>query len=204
MNPVDAVRTGADSDNCLDCKWRGTGMSDRPCYVLVFTAPYAVWECYHRGGYPHLDVAGYRAVFGDRNIRFGAYGEPVLIPYHIVRELIYASKGYTGYTHPWENPAYLEYQVFFMASTDTPAERDRAKLLGWRTFRTRLPESPVLPGEIICPASKEAGYKSSCDQCRLCNGSYAGDPRKDIVIFPHGARSQRMINTIQNLIQIGA
>jgi len=193
VNPVEAVRTGADADCCIDCKLRGTGNRDRMCYVSVFQAPLSIWNKYNRGGYSRLAIADYGRVFGGRKVRFGAYGEPVLIPLHIVREIGYACDGHTGYTHQWSNPAYAEYQVYFMASVDTVAEYDAAKKLGWRTFRVRTADGDLLPREIMCPASDEAGHRTTCSECRLCAGSYAGDPRKDIAIIVHGGNAGKFI-----------
>jgi hypothetical protein len=45
--------------------------------------------------------------------------------------------------------------------------------------------SAVVKGkEILCPASKEAGYKTSCDKCGLCAG--ASIAAKSIAIVAHG------------------
>lgn len=196
-NPIDAVKTGADSDVCLDCKHRGTGKKDRTCYVNVFQAPYAIWNAYQRGRYPFLGTDDFSEVFKGRKIRFGAYGEPVLIPLYIVRELAIASDGWTGYTHQWSNAAYESYSAYIMASVDNTSEYHAAKRLGWRTFRVRTEDSALMEREIMCPASDEAGHKTTCADCRLCSGSYAGDPRKDIAIVIHGANSAKFI-------QIGA
>jgi hypothetical protein len=200
VNPVDAVRNGSDADVCLDCKHRGMGAKDRTCYVKVFQAPYAIWHAYQRGRYAFLSIEGYAVAFGDRKIRFGAYGEPVLIPLAIVAELSRVSRGRTGYTHQFANPAYQAYRAFIMASVDTPAEFVAAKALGWRTFRIRAEGTELFPREIVCPASDEAGKRTQCERCLLCSGTYDGDPRKDIAIFPHGSGAKK----INQFIQIGA
>jgi hypothetical protein len=196
-SPVDAVRTGEDDIVCFDCKHRGVGGKNRTCYVKVFQAPTAVWKAYRRGSYPTLAIEDYKYTFAGRKIRFGAYGEPVLIPLHIFRELAIYSDGWTGYTHQWANPEYLPYQAYVMASVDSPAEYEWAKSLGWRTFRVRTSEQPLAAREIICPASDEANHKTTCEDCRLCSGSYASDPRKDIAIIVHGSAASKFI-------QIGA
>ena len=38
--------------------------------------------------------------------------------------------------------------------------------------------------EILCPASKEAGYRTTCDSCKLCSGSNIS--AKSIAIVAHG------------------
>ena len=197
VDPVTAVKMGLDDVVCFDCKHRGTGAKDRTCYVTVFQAPLAIWKAYQRGRYSFLGTDEYREVFGGRKIRFGAYGEPVLIPLYIVRELTIASDGWTGYTHQWRHAEYAPYRVYIMASVDTPAEYLEAKSQGWRTFRVRTSNQPMFDREIMCPASDEAQHKTTCEDCRLCSGSYAGDPRKDIAIVIHGANAAKFV-------QIGA
>jgi hypothetical protein len=199
VNPVQALKTGEDSIVCLDCKHRGTEGKNRTCYVRVANAPNGVWKAYQRGNYPILAIADYARAFQGRKVRFGAYGEPVLIPLHIVAELARVSDGWAGYTHQWANPAYAGYRAYVMASVDTPQEHSTAKRLGWRTFRVRTESSALLPREIVCPASDEAGKRTTCADCRLCSGTHANDPRKDIAIIVHGISAHKF-----ELIQIGA
>jgi hypothetical protein len=191
VNPVQALKTGQDIAVCLDCKHRGKNGKNRTCYVRVANAPLGVWKAYKRGNYPVLAMADYAQVFHGRKIRFGAYGEPVLIPLAIVAELARVCDGWTGYTHQWANPAFAEYRAFVMASVDTPQEHDAAKLAGWRTFRVRTEDSPLLTREIICPASEEGGKRTTCADCKLCSGTHDGDSRKDICIVVHGAGARK-------------
>jgi hypothetical protein len=156
-------------------------------------APYAVWSAYQRGRYPFLAMADYAQVFQGRKIRFGAYGEPVLIPLDIVAEVARVSEGRTGYTHQWANPSYQAYRAYVMASVDSPQEYAAAKRLGWRTFRVRTADGTLMPREIICPASDEGQHKSTCADCKLCSGTYANDPRKDIAIVIHGSNATKFV-----------
>jgi hypothetical protein len=198
VNPVAAIKTGEDVAVCLDCKHRGTGGKGRTCYVRVANAPLGVWKAYQRGRYPMLAMADYARVFGGRKIRFGSYGEPVLVPLAIVRAIVAVADGHTGYTHAWANLAYAEYRAFLMASVDTPSEHDAAKLAGWRTFRVRGENSSLVAGEIMCPASEESGKRTTCENCKLCSGtSAAGDPRKDIAIIVHGSGARKFEQLIQ-------
>jgi hypothetical protein len=197
ISPVDAVRTGQDDMVCFDCKHRGSSPKGRTCYVKVFQAPHAIWKAYNRGNYPFLPIEDYKYTFRGRKIRFGAYGEPVLIPLHIFRELALHSDGWTGYTHQWANPEYAKYGAYLMASVDSVAEYERARALGWRTFRVRTADGALMEREIVCPASDEANHRTTCADCRLCSGSYASDPRKDIAIVVHGSAAKKFI-------QIGA
>jgi len=204
VNPVRAIKIGADVKVCLDCKHRGKGGKKRTCYVRVANAPLGVWKAYKRGLYPFLPISEYSQAFERRKVRrkvrFGAYGEPVLIPAAIVAELSRVSDGWTGYTHQWANPAFAEYRQWLMASVDSQSEYVAAKADGWRTFRVRTSvESPLNAREIVCPASDEAGKRTTCERCKLCSGTYQGDGRKDIAIVVHGSGTKQF-----KLIQLGA
>ena len=76
-----------------------------------------------------------------------------------------------------------------MASVETVVQYREAKRLGYRTFRVKAPHEPVLPTEIVCPASEEAGRKVTCSDCRLCGGSSV--KAKDIVINAHGRGAKK-------------
>jgi hypothetical protein len=202
IHPMEAIKTGADSANCLDCKLRGNHGKGRLCYVRVGNAPVQIWKAYHRGNYPYLGTDDYARAFSGRKVRFGAYGDPVRIPLHTVRDVAIASEGWTGYTHQWRNAEYLPYSAFILASVDTESEYLEAKRLTWRTFRVRATAAPLLPREISCPASAESGHKTTCTDCRLCSGTYRNDPRKDVSIIVHGLIGVE--SKFQKLIQIGA
>jgi hypothetical protein len=62
------------------------------------------------------------------------------------------------------------WQELLMASVSTPTQAAAAHAAGWRTFRV---DSEAQPGEVVCPASKEAGQKTQCDRCALCSGALA-------------------------------
>jgi hypothetical protein len=72
-----------------------------------------------------------------------------------------------------------------MASVETDAEYITAKIQDWRTFRVRdTAESAMFPNERVCPASKEAGMKTTCELCQACSGAN-GRGHSDIVIAAH-------------------
>ena len=77
-----------------------------------------------------------------------------------------------------------------MASVHTEAEKARANRIGCRTFRVLSPGDKPLPDEILCPATKEGGAKTTCIKCMLCNGNKSTatftDKRKNITAYPHG------------------
>lgn len=71
-----------------------------------------------------------------------------------------------------------------MASIENIKDYKKAHKQGWRTFRIRKENSTTLKGEIICPASKEAGKRLDCLNCKACNG---GNKNKaSVTIIAHG------------------
>ena len=92
----------------------------------------------------------------------------------------------TGYTHQWRTvPAYWSDVV--MASADTMADADEAHAMGYRTFRVS-PAMDRQQGEVLCPASEEAGKKLTCETCGACNGTATG--RKGSIMIPlHGSNA---------------
>jgi hypothetical protein len=84
-----------------------------------------------------------------------------------------------------------------MASCDSPIDAVDAVNMGWRYFRVRTEEQPILAREISCPASDEMGKRTTCADCRLCSGSRENDARKNIVIIVHGAGSKNFVRLEQ-------
>jgi hypothetical protein len=188
VSPVDAVHTGADASICGECPHRGTIVDGRnvgrSCYVTVFQAPLVVFKAAARGLYPAVHGDAARAALAGRKVRLGAYGDPAAVPFSIWQNALADVEACTGYTHQWAR--FPEFKAYCMASCDTVADYDRATLAGWRTFRVRRSTDPVMPREVTCPASAEAGHKTSCAACVACGG-HASKARANIVIAAHGA-----------------
>jgi hypothetical protein len=179
--PHVAVKSGNDEAVCGDCPARG-----KWCYVTTFHGPRSIWETWKRGGYPKLDLN----LFKGESVRFGAYGDPAAIPFHIWDDIAMVAKMVTGYTHAWH---YCDpmFKAHCMASVDTVEQAIEAQKEGWRTFRlTESPGDKVLSKEIVCPASDEAGKKLQCIDCGACNG-IAGGRKSNIIIKAHGAKTTR-------------
>lgn len=191
VNPLTAANSGADSSICGGCKHRGTVENGqnigRSCYVTLFQAPRSIYESFTRGIYPEIAQHEFRQYFGGRKVRFGAYGDPVAVPYRVVESVARDTQGITGYSHQWAK-CDQRFSKYLMASTDSPAESVWANFLGWRTFRAKTESAPKESGEIVCPASIEKGKKTSCESCLACGGRNAR-ARGNIVINIHGARS---------------
>lgn len=187
--PTETVKTGADETVCGDCPLRGLMGKARTCYVNLGQGPRMVHDAYNRGRYPDYVAADHDRFFRGRKIRWGAYGEPVLIPIGIVGHLSAIADGWTGYTHQHRRPEFAAYRRFFMASVHTVAEGRDANARGWRYFRACNDGQPVA-GEIVCPASDAGGWSRDCTTCNACKG--AGDRQPggrlpvSVVIATHG------------------
>lgn len=195
--PPEAVRLGLDKSICGDCVLRGDGNGlGRACYVQTKWAPLAVWKVVQPLLVDRTRVIPLhftRDMIANRAIRLGTYGDPVAIPLYVWEWLLESTAaGHTGYTHQWRT-CDAAYRAICMASVDSDAERSEAVARGWRTFRVRSPGEAISLREITCPASAEAGHKTTCAQCQLCDGRlHEIDHRRDITILAHGSRGSKV------------
>ena len=180
--PHEAIKTGADSSICGDCPLRGTGGKERGCYVVVHQAPLVVWKAYHRGNYPELSLSEIKAAGANRAIRLGSYGDPAAVPVAVWKVLTADAKVWTGYTHQWRENDNL--QGLCMASADSEQDRDDAVARGWRTFRVKTDDMPMMPNERVCPATTVG---LDCATCGACKGNASGNTGT-IVINVHGSK----------------
>jgi len=188
MPPIDAVRAGADASICGGCPHRGDGTgAGRSCYVTLLHGPRAVYAAYKRGSYPQAS-GRLSDIFKDRMVRLGTYGDPMAVRSNLWRLVLGQAAGWTGYTHQWRLQGRdAEWPKFVMASVDTEQEMRDAHALGFRTFRVTPNAHENIKGlEIVCPASEEAGKRTTCEQCRACMGTSA-KARVSIQIAAHGA-----------------
>lgn len=186
INPVEAVKSGIDKSICGNCIHRGKGGKDRSCYVNLGQGPLAVFKSYKAGKYPkrsplHPEV---KAAVSGRMVRMGTYGDPAAVSRLFWDAILATAAGWTGYTHQWRTRDDLK--GLAMASCDTLADYEQATAAGWRTFRVRLETMPLQNREIACPASAEAGKRTTCDSCGLCRG--AATAARNIAIIAHGGK----------------
>lgn len=187
--PLAVLGTAVERAICGSCPLSGS-MQTRACYVTVRNAPLTIWRKYRVGGYAQLSYAEAQQRLAGQRVRLGAYGDPTAIPRSVWKTILAQADAWTGYTHAWRQPRMARYRDLLMASVETATDARRAWRQGWRTFRV----SPGGPSgqEISCPASEEMGKRTTCYQCRLCDGA---SPRRDgvksIVIRPHGALAGR-------------
>jgi len=185
IHPCDARVNGEDFSICGDCKHRDF----KSCYVEMLRGPVTIWRAYKAGRYPKYDRKKHLELFENKYIRLGAYGDPVAIPLVTIEKVCAVAAGWTGYTHQWRRAKAQSYKKYLMASVDTTKgyhlELIQALKKGWRTFRATTADDTVIhANEFICPASKEAGKVTNCQECGACCGSFSKRPNP--VIQVHG------------------
>lgn len=185
MDPITASRTGADRSICGGCVHRGFAHNGpagqahkRSCYVTLVLAPLQVWKGFQRGIYPPAEDL--RALGRDKMIRIGSYGDGAAVPPEIWRDLCAEAKGWTAYTHQGNTDPNR-----FMTSVESVDQAIEAWGRGERTFRVVRSVVDILANnEVLCPASAEAGQRTTCANCKLCAG--ASIAAKNIAIVAHG------------------
>lgn len=191
MSALKAVETGADVAVCGDCPLRGDGVKNRGCYVDMMRAPNTVSRILNGGSaYPGAKPRRYGE--GQLNptkpLRLGAYGDPGMVPWTMLRRWIEQVPGWTGYTHQWKKLSSARHGRYLMASCDTLEEVREARRKGWRAFlvRPRGHQGQPMEGRWAqCPASVEAGSRTTCAKCGLCSGN-DGKGSVDVWINAHG------------------
>jgi hypothetical protein len=192
VDPVKALKLGLDSSVCGMCPQRPK--LGGACYVQVGRSVASIFRAFERKRYaaPGIDYDPriIPELFAGLVFRLGSYGDPAAIPFQVWRACTLKSAGHAGYTHQWRNPAFKAFRSLCMASADTEHDHGAALATGWRTFRVRLLSQAKLVGEVVCPASKEAGHKTTCGSCKACGGTSA-KARASIVIAAHGPFATR-------------
>jgi hypothetical protein len=190
IDPITASRTGKDSAICGTCPHMGTPnlKSDkgqaigRTCYVTLAHGPLGKYKAFKRGAYGNaFGHDNIRAIGLGRMVRLGTYGDPSAVPNYIWESLISAAQGWTAYTHGTTNPMPEK----IMTSVESVTQADAAWNRGERTFRVISDIAAIVKGkEILCPASEEAGKRTTCESCKLCAG--ASVKGKSVAIVAHG------------------
>jgi len=191
IDPVQAIKENRDDVICFDCPHR----ENRSCYVNAGQAPLQVYKSYKKGIYESLNLDKLSQALKFKSVRFGAYGEPILIPLKIVKHIINSAMSYTGYTHQWNNPKYKKYAALFMASIDSDKQLKQTIKNGLRSFRVSNNDL-ISNNEIICPNITKG---ITCNACTLCDNQGRHKNAKSIVVPVHGTKGK--INNF-NLITI--
>jgi hypothetical protein len=197
MDPRLASKTGADFAICGSCPHRGIATQDpvkkqalgRSCYVLLGQGPLIAYQSMMKGLYSV--IAGHAAIAAlgsGRKVRIGTYGDPAAVPAYIWESLLSDADMHTAYSHQALQHGAAFDPSIMMLSADSEQDARSAWDEGIRTFRVVASVADIIAGqEILCPASKEAGKRTSCADCGLCAGSSI--KAKSIAIPAHGAGS---------------
>jgi len=197
MDPRLASKTGADFAICGSCPHRGIATQDpvkkqaenRSCYVLLGQGPLIAYQSMQKGLYPVIHGHAAIAALGfNRKVRVGTYGDPAAVPSYIWESLLSQAEMHTAYSHQASQHGAAFDPSIMMQSADSEQDARKAWDQGIRTFRVISSVADIVAGkEILCPASKEAGKRTSCADCGLCAGSSI--KAKSIAIPAHGAGS---------------
>ena len=189
INPLEASKTGEDASICGTCPHRGTPTTDpdrkqakgRTCYVNLGQGVLITYRAFQRGVYPLAASREARAKLGrGRVVRVGTYGDPAAVPPHVWDELLSEAASHTAYTHAsgWR-------PEIAMQSADSLEQAQTHWQAGRRTFRILADIAElVATAEVLCPASKEAGRRTTCAACKLCGGTATRSP-KSVAIVMH-------------------
>ena len=156
------------------------------CYVNIATAPAQVYKRFQRGGYRRFNPIRHARLFRGRVLRIGSYGDPAAVPFDVWQRFASLASRHVGYTHQWRT-CDQRFRTLCMASVETAAQGEQARAMGWRTFRARLASQPLEKGEIVCPASAEAGKRKTCVECRACSGALPGGRNASVAIVFHSS-----------------
>jgi hypothetical protein len=178
LHPKAALNTGADASVCGNCKLRKNSAGKRVCYVNPIGLS-QVYSQYRAGKYNYLPNFEY-----VKALRIGSYGDPTAVPIEVWQKLISQVATYTGYTQNWHQSQFQNYKSLCMASVSSPQEASAAHRLGWKTYRVKTAQEPILLKEVYCPAAKPTA-DLNCKNCHLCNGQTA-----NICINVHGINYQ--------------
>jgi hypothetical protein len=198
VNPVQALQTGDDASICGQCEHRpvlARKTGKVPCYVQVAKSVLSVYNAYKRGRYTRADAATIAKALAGKIVRIGTYGDGAAAPVRMWNEITRYAAGRRGYTHQWDRPGFdaASWAPLVMASADSIDQAAKANLLGMRVFRVSVGVD-VQAGEAMCPASAEAGKRSTCAKCSLCSGTSI--QARDIVIADHASGHARRVIAI--------
>ena len=188
IDPRDANKTGADFSICGTCPLKGIPTMDpkrklaekRKCYVRIDQGALIVWKAYQKGSYPKTNNIS--ELGRGRMVRLGTYGDPAAVPSYVWHQLLEEAIGHTAYSH--QNDIIPIDKKIFMGSADSLEHAKKFWDDNIRTFRVIQNLDEIQENEILCPASKEAGRKSTCAKCKLCSGT-SSNSQKSIAIVQH-------------------
>ena len=180
--PNEAHKNGLNRGVCGDCPHAGWNQGS--CYVKWFQAPLQVWKSYKAGRYDYFSNSDLKLV-KNRALRMGSAGDPTMIPLSVWNPLLSVCKSHTGYSHQYRHDFAIDFKNVLQASCDNFDDYLYASDLGFNCFLVKHKDTKAPKGFINCPASIEAGKKTSCELCSMCSGS-GSKKGKNIYINAHG------------------
>lgn len=190
IDPISANRTGADFSICGACPLRGEAHDGsrgqaigRGCYVTLAHGPSQKFKALLRGRYSKTNDLV--SVGRGQDIRIGAYGDGMAVPHEIWDDLLSEANSWTGYTHQHNKRPEI-----YMTSVENLLDAQLAWARGERTFRVVSSVDEIHKNEVLCPASAEAGKRTTCVDCRLCRGTSI--IAKSIAIPAHGTNRKNV------------
>ena len=191
-DPVLASQRGLDRSICGDCPHRRQEDGTRTCYVNLGQAPLSVYRAWASYSYPVYDAVQdeetLRRLLTNRGIRWGAYGDPGILPASLIDYFNSLALFHTGYTHQWRHAFSQQHAGTLQASTDGLLEQREAISMGWKTFSVISKSSDMSMYAKQCPATVEHS-EAKCSTCKLCNGS-----KSHVWVHAHGP-SAKLITT---------
>lgn len=184
-----------DAENCGDCPFAANSKFNTKkigkCYthkvmqysgfVSMLKSIAKEYDCFDN--IPKLSEDIYSDILkicNKKYVRFGTYGEPTEIDLNLISDITNISSTWTGYTHQYIRKT--EYLNYFMASVHNESQ---SKMVQNRwNGRSFIASKSGDENAVVCPASNEAGFKSTCAKCGLCSG-IMGKGKKDVKILEH-------------------
>tara|TARA_S200002703_G_C3762982_1_gene234887 strand:- start:247 stop:969 length:723 start_codon:yes stop_codon:yes gene_type:complete len=183
VEQIEKIDLTLDNASCLDCPL--SHRANGGCYTHKGNQRnglYSMLKSKNKLNIPTFDQSQFDLFLNSVKkvdlVRFGTYGEPVLLPENIGDALISKSvdKKYTAYTHQWRKGN----SHFAMASVHSIKQAKEAIEMGYRCFLT-MPKKKYNSLDVVdllwikrnligCPAAKESKYDKTCIECGLCNG----------------------------------
>lgn len=167
-----------DNKNCLNCRFSYNSGNGK-CYThlgLMGLGVRTMLKRLHKKQVPEFNEEQWQSfikklrLLNIELIRFGAYGEPVLLGEQLIIDLLKTNhQKYTGYTQTWNNPVYGFGRKYFKGSVHSLQELAEAHLRGYSCYLAA--KKPEKIG-VICPNDLA---KVNCVDCGLCNAAYTPD-----------------------------
>ena len=184
--PHTAAKAGDDRSCCGDCVRRpangeylkANGM--KACYVVKHEAPLSIHRSLKDATPVGLERAKRALEHSGKILRWGAYGDPAMLPIELGRELSSAAQDHVGYSNQWHLAFAQPWQSLLMASVSSFEAMLQAQAMGWHTFRADKLGSAIANHETICPAY-DTKNAVQCVSCKLCNPKRG----RDVVIVEH-------------------